>query len=230
MDDGVGLPGAFDKGFIRMTTVLVIGGSRGIGLETVRLALESGFAVRAMARSVGAINIENPKLERVAGDATNLEDVERALGGVDAVVSALGIPLNARTITQPTTFFSKSADVLASAMTKAETSRLIAVTGYGAGDCGARLNAFERVPFRLVFGRIYDDKSRQEAIIKASGLEWTIARPGVLTRGARSGRYRVLNEPTTWRNGMISRADVADYIVSAISDRATIGSTPVLIR
>jgi NAD(P)-dependent dehydrogenase (short-subunit alcohol dehydrogenase family) len=49
--------------------LLVIGASRGIGLETVRAALRAGDGVRALARSASTIPIQNPGLHRVSGDA-----------------------------------------------------------------------------------------------------------------------------------------------------------------
>jgi NAD(P)-dependent dehydrogenase (short-subunit alcohol dehydrogenase family) len=49
--------------------VLIIGASKGIGLETTRQALEAGHQVRALARSAAAIGFSDPKLEKVRGDA-----------------------------------------------------------------------------------------------------------------------------------------------------------------
>jgi NAD(P)-dependent dehydrogenase (short-subunit alcohol dehydrogenase family) len=37
------------------TKILVIGASRGIGLETVRTALRAGYSVRALARSAAGV-------------------------------------------------------------------------------------------------------------------------------------------------------------------------------
>ena len=72
-----------------MSTVLIIGASRGIGLETVKLALKAGPSVRAMARSASAIRL--PKLEKLDGDALDQHTIERALRGVDAVIQTLGV-------------------------------------------------------------------------------------------------------------------------------------------
>jgi putative NADH-flavin reductase len=69
----------------------------------------------------------------------------------------------------------------------------------------------------------------QERLIKESDLDWTIARPGVLTNGSRTGRYKILKEPSHWRNGTIARADVADFLVQQIEDGAYVGKTPVLV-
>ena len=88
----------------------------------------------------------------------------------------------------------------------------------------------QRVPFQIVFGRAYDDKTRQEDLIKQSCLDWTIARPGVLLNGPKSSRYKVLREPSSWRNGIISRASVADFLVKQIEDRTYLREAPILIN
>ena len=115
-------------------------------------------------------------------------------------------------------------------MKAAGVKRLIAVTGLGAGDSrGHGGLLYDAVVFPLLLKRVYDDKDVQEWIIRSSGLDWTIVRPGLLTNSPVTGRYRVLTTPTDWRFGVISRADVADFLVRQVDDRALIGTTPLLI-
>ena len=208
--------------------ILIIGASRGIGLETTRQALAAGYEVRAMARSAAAIRLSNPKLEKVRGDALNNQDVEAALAGVDAVIVTLGVGLGE--LFRPVHLFSDATRVIIMAMKIQAVTRLICVTGFGAGDSRASISCFQRVPFRIIFGRAYDDKTRQEQLINESALEWTIARPGVLTGGPRTGRYQVLRDPSTWRNGIISRPDVAEFLVRQIEDRTYVHVAPVLVN
>src|SRR5918995_635653 len=63
---------------------------------------------------------------------------------------------------------------------------------------------------------IYADKDRQEAIVRASGLDWTIVRPTLLTSGPRTGQYRVLTNLEGVHGGRISRADCADCLMRAM--------------
>jgi uncharacterized protein YbjT (DUF2867 family) len=69
----------------------------------------------------------------------------------------------------------------------------------------------------------------QEWIIRSSGLDWTIVRSGLLTNRPAVGRFQIRPAPKDWRFGVINRADVADFRVRQIDDRALIGSTPLLI-
>ena len=208
--------------------ILIIGASKGIGLETTRQALAAGYDVRALARSAKSINLDDAKLEKVHGDALNQQNVEAALGGVDVVIVTLGIGLG--DLFKPVHLFSRATRVLISAMTDKNVKRLICITGFGAGDSQASIAPLQRFPFKTVFGHAYDDKSRQEELIKHSGLDWTIVRPGVLLNGARTGRYMVLCDPSEWRNGIIARANVADFLVKQIEDRSFIGAAPVLVN
>src|ERR1044072_294399 len=139
-----------------MAKVLIIGASRGIGLETVKAALRAGHRVRALARSAARMPIQDANLDPVSGDARAGE-----------------------------------------------------MRGHG------RI-IYASVVFPLLLKRVYDDKDVQEWIIRSSGLDWTIVRPGLLTNQPPTGRYRILTAAKDWRFGLISRADVADFIVRQI--------------
>jgi putative NADH-flavin reductase len=197
-----------------MAHILVMGASHGIGLETVKAALVAGHRVRTFARSAGRMTLSDPNLERFTADALNPIDVASALEGVDVVVQALGVPV--RRLIGPVTLFSDATNLLVPAMEKAGVGRLIAITGFGAGDSRDAIGPLQRIPFRLVFGRAYDDKDAQEMRIRHSHLDWTLVRPGVLTSGPATGRYEVLATPASWRNGLIARADVAHFVVAEI--------------
>jgi uncharacterized protein YbjT (DUF2867 family) len=213
-----------------MAKVLVIGASRGIGLETVRAALRSGHSVRALARSVASMPIQNADLDKVSGNALDSDTIRNALQDIEAVIQTLGVDVCPWAVFEHTTLFSQSTRILVDAMKAAGLKRLIAVTGLGAGDSrGHGGLLYDVVVFPLLLKRVYDDKDVQEWIIKSSGLDWTIVRPGLLTNRPATGRYRILTAPEDWRFGMISRDDVADFLVRQVDDRALIGTTPLLI-
>jgi uncharacterized protein YbjT (DUF2867 family) len=214
-----------------MAVALVIGASRGIGLETVRCALAAGHRVRALARGAAGIGIEHAQLERVSADALNRAAVTRALEGADAVIETLGAPQDMRTVVWGTQLFSAATRILIDAMRERGVLRLLAVTGLGAGDSrGHGGFLYDTIAFPLVLKRIYDDKDVQEQMIRASGLDWTIVRPGLLRGGPATGRARALTNPKDWTGGSVTRADVADFLVREAFERRFVGQTPLLIE
>jgi putative NADH-flavin reductase len=147
---------------------------------------------------------------------------------MDLVIQTLGV--GPRDLLRPVTLFSEATRVLIAAMRAHGVERLISVTGFGAGDSRASISCLQRVPCQLMFGLAYEDKSVRERLIKDSGLEWTIARPGVLTGGRRRGRYGIVADPSKWRNGIISRADVADFLVRQVEDRTYLRQAPAAVN
>jgi putative NADH-flavin reductase len=213
-----------------MAKVLIIGASRGIGLETVRAALRAGHRVRALARSAARMPIQDANFDTVSGDALDRDTIRDALQDVDVVIQTLGVNFAPKLIFEGTTLFSDSTRILVDAMKVAGVKRLIAVTGLGAGDSrGHGGLIYDTVVFPLLLKRVYDDKDVQEWIVRSSGLDWTIVRPGLLKNRPATGRYRVLTASKDWQFGAISRSDVADFLVQQINDRTLVGTTPLLI-
>jgi putative NADH-flavin reductase len=196
----------------------------------VKATLRTGHSVRALARSAATIPIDEANLEKVSGNALDSETVRNVLKGVDVVIQTLGVDISLRAIFESTELFSQSTRILVDAMKAAGVTRLIAVTGLGAGDSrGHGGLLYDAVVFPLLLKRVYDDKDVQEWIIRSSGLDWTIVRPGLLTDSPATRQYRVLTKPQEWRVGLIGRADVADFLVRQIDDRTLISKAPVLI-
>ncbi|WP_415918999.1 NAD(P)-dependent oxidoreductase [Tateyamaria sp. SN6-1] len=208
--------------------ILIMGATSGIGAAAMAEATSRGLPVRAFAR--GADDLAASDLvEPFRGDALDRDSVASALDGVRAVIYALGIKERLAMLWEVETLFSESTRTLIPEMEKAGVSRLVAVTGFGAGRSKTAMSRLERLGHRAVLGRPYDDKDRQEELIMGSTLDWTIARPVILTKGARSDP-RILREPDTWRNGLISRASVAVYLVDAVENDLDIQSDVVLAR
>ncbi len=210
------------------TKLLVIGASSGIGLATVQAACEAGLSVTAFSRRASQMPFSHSLLTKIDGDALDPTDVNSALQNIDAVVLSLGVPFNLQLFTGPITLFSEATKVVLQQMQEVGVQRLVCVTGFGAGDSISAIHPLQRIGFNLVFGRAYGDKSIQEEQIVSSNLRWTIVRPGVLTNGPQKP-YQILTEPDTWRNGIISRANVADFVINAVMDESYIGQAPVLI-
>ncbi len=107
--------------------ILIIGASKGIGLETTRQSLAAGYDVRALARSASSLDFQDARLEKVRGDALNQHDVEAAIAGVDAVIVTLGVGLGE--LVKPVPLFSDATRVLIAPMKDQGHNPLIFVNG-----------------------------------------------------------------------------------------------------
>ncbi len=204
--------------------VAVLGASAGIGLQVVRLALERGHEVTALSRRVVPLS-DHTRLRKVQGSATNPNDVRAAVQGAEAILVTLGVKSPFAT-----TLFSDSARILLQTIGEMGSSpTLIVLTGFGAGDSW-RYNSFPmRLMFTLLLKKVYEDKSEQERIIAEAYPRWEIVRPGRLTNGAMTGRYRVLDELVEgMKVGAISRADVAHFMVAQAENPTYLGKYPAL--
>lgn len=212
-----------------MAEIVVMGASRGIGLETVKAALDAGHGVRAFARSANSIPYVHERLAKIAGDALDRAAVEKAVTGADGVIQAIGVT-GGTELLGGTKLFSSSTRVLVDAMQAAGVKRLVAVTGIGAGDSRGRGGMlYDLFLFPLVLKRVYDDKDVQERMIRSSGLDWTIARPGILVDKPVRGSVQALTDPATWHASPVARADVARFLVREFVERKYLRETPLLI-
>ena len=199
--------------------VAIIGATGGIGLETVQQALNKGHRVTALSRNTKNIP-PHPNLVRLNGDATRLTDLKTAMDGTDALLLTVGTKVK-----KNTTLFSQIARVLIQAVEETRYQNpVIIITGFGAGDSKPYLSFFMRTIIYLFLKDQYKDKTLMEDLIHASNLNWEIVRPGILKNGSHTGHYRVL---TSLKNGMrvgkISRADVADYLITEAERKTNLG-------
>ena len=199
--------------------IAVLGASSGIGRQLVHQARMAGHHVVAAARSIGSEPA--PNLTPISGSILDPGVAERVVAGCDAVAWCVGSRTLGPALLHTVTLFSEGTKRTIAAMKGAGVSRLAVITGIGAGESrghGGLLYEWIGLPF--VIGAIYADKDRQEALVKASGLDWTIVRPTLLTNGPRTGQYRVLTSFEGLHGGQISRADCADCLLRAIVEGA----------
>ena len=186
---------------------LLIGATGPTGLAIIDQAAARGLALKALARRPEVLA---GKVETVKGDVLDKASLAEAMKGCDLVISSLGVPLTMR----PVSLLSEGTRNLLAAMEKAGVSRLLCITGVGAGDSKGHGNLlYDWVLLPLVLNSIYADKNRQEELVKASSTDHVLVRPAFLTNGPLSGKYRVLTDLAGQRLTVISRRDVAHFIV-----------------
>jgi len=205
--------------------VLIIGASRGIGLELVKLALDNGYLVTALVRDPSKLSIKHDKLRVAKGNILDTDSISRVMKDQDVVCCTIGINPTFRKVT----VFSEGVSNVIQEMKKAGVKRLISVTGIGAGDSkGHGGFLYDKIVSPLILGTIYKDKDREESIIKSSDVDWTIVRPGFLTNGELTENYRVFTDLKGVTAGKISRKDVAHFILEQFNSNQYLKKTPLL--
>jgi putative NADH-flavin reductase len=206
--------------------IIVFGASGGTGALIVEQALSAGHEVLAFVRNPAKLTIKHPKLTIVQGDVLVSARVEQAIAGQDAVVSVLGptrpfVPGMLGTATKNIT----------SAMQKHGVRRLISTGGTVMRDPQDHPTAVDRLiqfMMRLPGREIMRDVENSNALIRASNLDWTIARyPMRLTNGPHTGHYRTgyLGKNVSMQ---LSRADGADFVIRELSKGEFIRKAPVI--
>ena len=201
--------------------ITVVGGNSGSGAQVVRLAAGSGHTVTSLSRR-GAAG-EFGAVRDLVGDATDAAVARSAVEGADAVVitvgGSAGADRNRAEVTRS----------VISAMQAAGVRRLVVHSSLGVGDSMKLMAAPVRMFARTVLGKALADHADQEAATEASGLDWTIVRPGGLTDEPATGAWvaQVTSEGLPMKS-RISRADVAACILSILEDTTSYGKALAL--
>lgn len=188
--------------------LIIFGATGSVGRHVVAQALNAGHQVTAFTRS-GAFPGGAPAgLILRSGDVLDATAVADAIEGQDAVLCVLGAGAKGG-LRAPGT-----ANIIAG-MKWHGVRRLICQSTLGAGDSAANLNFWwKHVMFGLLLRRAMADHEAQEALVRDSGLDWTLIRPAAFTDGPHTGQYRSGFGPDATGLGLtISRADVADFLL-----------------
>jgi len=205
--------------------LLVLGGSGGTGRQIVGQALDAGHDVTVVTREPGKLALHHPHLKIVSGDTTAggaaLTGITR---GQDAVISTIGRGKTFRS----DGLIQRSVPAILGAMQTAGVRRLMFTSALGVGDTFRDSPILPKVFFKTLLRDIYADKLAGDDLIRASGLDWTIVQPSVLTDGALTRKYRSGEHLPLSGMPSISRADTAHYILDRLNDTSTVGKTIIL--
>jgi putative NADH-flavin reductase len=193
--------------------LLVFGASGLTGHEVVRQALARRHTVTAFVRQPLMLGVSDPDLTIVQGNVADAEAVDAVTAGHDAVVSTLGV---GRRLEHDEKVIAGVGHII-QAMEKHQVRRLIYMSFIGVRESRAAVGFVLRFITPIALKHEIADHEAKEALVRASGLDWTIVRPPKLTDGPLTGRYRSGDAITTWRPvPKLSRADVAHFMVEAL--------------
>lgn len=197
-----------------MSTVAIAGGHGRIAMILGRLLAQRGDTVRGLIRKPEQEDdLRTAGIEPELCDLENEADLSAAVRGADAVVFAAGAGPGSGAARKRTVDLGGAVKLIEAA--KAEgISRYLIVSSMGAdkppedGSEG--------------FGAYLQAKFEADEALRASGLDYTIVRPGGLTDDPGTGLVTIAEHLD---RGQIPRADVAAVFVACLDEPGTIGKS-----
>ena len=185
--------------------LVILGATGGIGRLLVSGALEEGHEVTAFVRSPEKVSQKSTRLRVIGGDLFDVPQMAASVRDSDAVISGFG-PSTLRKTTLRRDF----GHAVVQAMRVAGVKRLIHVTSaFLFPDGGALIALFGGT----LFHNVVKDHVRSEAEMMQPDLEWTMVRPPRLVDRGAKGRIRETAGHLPKGGTVISRADVASFML-----------------
>jgi putative NADH-flavin reductase len=214
--------------------VTIFGATGGVGRQALEQAVAAGHDVTAVVRNPDLLptGVRHVKADLTVADPSLLEP---ALAGADGVLSALGPRSSA-----DAGIVTRGTKLIVQAMKGTDVRRLVVISAYPVETVPspARPNPPKHAPgdgffmrtvltpiVKAAFRSTYADLAEMEDVVRASGLDWTIARPPRLVNKPLTGKYRTSFERNLPSGRAISRADLAHFMLHALAQPETIGET-----
>ena len=203
-------------------TIIVFGANSNLGSHFVNQALEAGFKIKAFVRSAASYeHSNNSKVEVIEGNATNFGDVEKAVSNTDVIVSCLGNPKKVQIM------FKSHDIILKAASERTNIPKCILISSIG---CGGTSWIIKQMLI-LIGGKtsFADYEKADKRISDEKSGPFVLVRPYALTDKEGKGKYFVTKKQNGTFLKSISRADVAKYMLDAVTDPQWDGSPGVLL-
>lgn len=203
-------------------TVLVVGATGSIGRHVVEVALEHGYSVRALVCDPAKAKPFPKEVQVFQGDVTRPETVPPAVPGIDAVIFTLGSDGQGKAGAESIDYGGVR-NVLAAIGSR--SLRVALMTSIGVTNRDSPYNRSTEA---------HDWKRRSERLVRASGMPYTIVRPGWFDyNGPKEHKLLLLQgdkrHAGTPKDGVIARRQIAEVLVASLSSPAATRKTFELI-
>lgn len=203
-------------------TVLVVGATGSIGRLVVDEAIRRGYIVRALVRAPNKARQVPEPAQVFIGDVTRPDTLRGALDGVDAIVFTLGSDGLGQAGAEAINYGGVR-NILGAL--SSHNVRIVLMTAIGVTDRTGNYSWPTEV---------HDWKRRSERLVRASGLPYTIVRPGWFDKNAldqhrlvlRQGDKRHAGDPS---DGGIARRQIAQVLVTSLSSDHAVRKTFELV-
>ena len=201
--------------------ILVIGAGGRTGHLAVERAIAAGHEITALLHEQKDAKHEPhfpSGVEVIHGDVRNPTRLDQVMLGRHAVIDALG----GHKPWAETHIEENAAKVIVEVMKRNQVKRLIAISVLGAGDSKDQASwPYEHLLMPTFLRGAMPDKEAMEAEVKASGLDFVLVRPPMLTDADPTGDIRIVPPGETAHK--LTRADLAQFLVDQLTSDQYLG-------
>lgn len=208
--------------------VVILGATAQSAPELIKQALAQGRRVRAVARRPDAITMEHPNLSVLKGDVREPESLEAAFTGKEVVISLVGPRIDPRKEINSIDLYSLGTTNIVNAMKKMGNKRLLVCSSIGIRNQPTQKPNSDDIARMAQWNtrKLYADMIAMEKIVRASGLEYVILRPGRLMDVPARHNLRFAVEELTMpkTNPIITIADFAQFVLTLVEGTKYLGT------
>jgi putative NADH-flavin reductase len=206
----------------------------GVGRQVLEQAVATGHDVTAVVRNPAKVAAD-VRIVRADLADPDPDVLASAVKGAGAVLSGLGPHSRAEAgIAAPGT------RAIVGAMKAADVRRIVVVSAAPAGTVpspgrphppkhdpgdGFLMRHLLGPISKVALGPVFADLAEMEDVLRDSGLDWTSVRPPRLTGQPATGAYRTAVGRNLRGGTVVSRADVAAFMLAVLGRPETIGQT-----
>ncbi|MEQ9378598.1 MAG: NAD(P)H-binding protein [Imperialibacter sp.] len=206
-----------------ISKIAVIGGTGKAGRYLVKELLSRGYHLKLLLRFPENLQIEDPKIELLKGDARDVEAIRSLLNGCQAIISAVGQPKGEDSI------FSEASKHIVAAMTTYGIRRYVVLTGLNVDTPFDKKNekvAMATEWMRANYPKTTADKQVEYEFLTKSAVDWTLVRlPMIELTDERRGVNVCLEDCP---GDGISATDLAHFVADQLTDDAFVGQAPFI--
>lgn len=204
--------------------IALIGGTGRVGRYIASRAVENGYQVRMLVRNPEKLTFRDDRIEIVAGDVQNLEDIKILLKDCQIVINTFGQPLKEIPI------YSSVTEKILGIMTDLQIDRYIGVTGGSLtikGDKKRILNKVGAKMFEIIYSNMMIEKKKEWNILNGNKqIKWTLIRLPFIVDGTEIGSIKA--KLTDMPGTKITSRDIATFIINQIENPNYVHKAPFI--
>jgi len=203
--------------------IAVLGGTGKAGKYLIKELLRQGYLVRALARDPRKMELSDPSLSSIQGNARDYKSILYLLSDCDAVISTLGPSQN-----EPDTCSIAAGHIL-KVMHELKILRFIEVAGLGIDTPGDKKGILTRslvAVMKLFASAVIADRQKDYELLGQSNILWTVVRcPMIkLTDASRNVKTSLMDSP----GNHISATDLARFLIDQLSNEKFVCKAPFI--